>query len=215
MKLNIEKNQIRVDQAKSKLDKLTLISDIEGIVLYDKLWTSGKKVREGDVVWANMPIIQIPDLSAMQVKLEVCEAVYKRIANDQHMEVVVDAFPDIRLTGKVKNKAPVGRPVKEKSEVKVFDVVASLDSLSLNIQPGLGVTCDILVKSVPDTIVIPLISLFDEDSLKVVYIAENERFTRRVVSVSEHNNKEAIIGSGIDGNEILALMKPPNSLINP
>ncbi len=215
MKLKIDQFKNRVDRARSKLDKLTLTSEIEGIVIYDKLYTTEKKVREGDIVWANMPIIQIPDLSAMQVKLEVSEADYKRIVKDQLLELVVDAFPEIRLSGRIKYKAPVGKPVNEDSEVKLFDVTASLDSSSLNIQPGLGVTCNILVKNVPDTIVVPVISLFTEDSIKIVYVADNERFIRKIVSVSDYNNREAIIGKGLDGHEILALMKPPESLVNP
>jgi hypothetical protein len=149
----------------------------------------------------------------MQVKLEVSEADYKRLAIDQTMEIIVDAFPDIHLPGRIKNKTPVGKPVSEKSDVKVFEVTASVDSSSLNLQPGLGVTCNVLVKSIPDTLVIPVISIFEEDSLKVVYIADNERFIKKNVTVADYNNKEAVITSGLKYNEILALRKPPESLI--
>lgn len=215
MSLKIAQFENRVDQARSKLDKLTLRSDTEGVVIYDKLWTSGKKVREGDVVWGNMPIIQIPDLSAMQVKLVVSESEYKRIVLDQILEISVDAFPEISLSGKIKYKAPVGKAVNKESEVKRFDVCASLDSSLLHIQPGLGVTCNILVKNIPDTIVVPVISLFSEDSLKIIYVADNLSFNKIVVSTADYNNKEAIIEKGLDGNEVIALVKPPESLINP
>jgi RND family efflux transporter MFP subunit len=214
MSLKIDQFENRVDQARAKMDKLTLISDIEGIVVFDKLWTSGKKVREGDIVWGNMPIMQIPDLSEMQVKLCVCESDYRRIVKDQEFELTVDAFPEIVLSGRIKNKAPVGKAVHKDSEVKLFDVTASLDSSSLNIQPGLGVSCNILVRSLPDTIVVPVISLFKDDSLQFVYVAENERFRRSIVSVATSNHKEAIIEKGLHGDEILALVKPPESLIN-
>jgi len=214
-KLRIEQNVNRVDQAKSKLDKLILTSDIGGIVIYDKSWTTNKKVREGDIVWANAPIIQIPDLTAMQVKLEVSEADYKRLANDQIMEIVVDAFPDIHLSGRIKNKEPVGKPISEKSDVKVFGVTATLDSSSLILQPGLGVTCNVLVRNIPDTIVIPVISLFEEDSIRVVYIADNERFIKKTVTIADYNNEEAVITSGLKYHEIVALRKPPESLIKP
>jgi multidrug efflux pump subunit AcrA (membrane-fusion protein) len=214
MKLKIVQQENKVNRIKSKLNKLTLTSDIEGIVVYQKLWGSGKKVREGDMVWGIMPILEIPDLSGMQVKLEVGEAEYKRLAIDQAMEIIVDAFPDIKLSGKIKHKAPVGKPVKEKSEVKVFEVTASLDSSALSIQPGLGVTCDIIVKSVQDTIVVPMVSLYDEDSLKVVYVADHNIFVRKTVNVTDHNNKEAIIIEGLKVGEVLALMKPPESLIS-
>jgi HlyD family secretion protein len=212
-KLRIEQNVNRVEQAKSKLDKLILISEIEGFVIYDNSWMTNKKIKEGDIVWANAPIIEIPDLTAMQVKLEVSEADYKRLANDQIMEIVVDAFPDIHLSGRIKNKEPVGKPISEKSDIKVFNVTASVDSASLILQPGLGVTCKVLIKNVPDTIVIPVISLFEEDSLKVVYIADNERFIKKNVTIADYNNEEVVITSGLKYHDILALRKPPESLI--
>ncbi len=215
MKLKIEQNANRVDQAKSKLDDLILISDIEGIVIYDMSWITEKKVREGDVIWANLPIIEIPDLSAMQVKLEVSEADYKRLATDQTMEIIVDAFPDIHLYGRIKNKAPVGKPVSEKSNVKIFEVTASLDSAYQKLQPGLGVTCKVQVRIIPDTLVIPVISLFEEDSMKVVYVADNEKFIKKNVTIADYNNEEVVITSGLKCNEILALRKPPDSLIKP
>jgi multidrug efflux pump subunit AcrA (membrane-fusion protein) len=214
MKLKIDQNKNRVDQAEMKLNRLTITSTTEGCVIYEKSWTSGVKFREGDVVWGNMSILKIPDLTAMQVKLEVSESDYKRLAISQPMKISLDAFPNIELTGLIKSKAPVGKPVKEKSNVKCFEVIASLDSTSFSIQPGLGVTCEVLVNSITDTIVVPVVSLFDEDSTKIVYLVENNRFTKRAVSVSEYNNKEAVITAGLTGLETLALMKPPESLIN-
>jgi len=85
---------------------------------------------------------------------------------------------------------------------------------TFTMQPGLGVTCDVLVKSVPDTIVVPVVSLFDDDSAKVIYVAEKGRFTKQKVSVSDVNHREAIIRDGLNGGEIIALMKPPESLID-
>ncbi len=214
MKLKIDQQEIRVDHALTKLNKLTITATVEGCVIYEKSWISETKIREGDITWGNLPIVKIPDLKSMQVKLEVSEAHYKRVATDQTMKITVDAFPEIELTGKVKFKAPVGKPVKEKSNVKLFEVTASIDSATFTIQPGLGVTCDVLVKSVPDTIVVPVVSLFDDDSVKVVYVAENRRFIKKEVSVSDYNSVEAIIREGLTGRETVALMKPPESLIN-
>ena len=149
----------------------------------------------------------------MQVKLEVSEADYKRLAIDQTMEIIVDAFPDIHLYGKIRNKAPVGKPISEKSDVKVFEVTASLDSTKLSLQPGLGVTCNVQVRNTSDTLVIPVISLFEEDSMKVVYVADNEKFIKKNVTVADYNNEEAVITSGLKYHDILALRKPPGSLI--
>ena len=214
MKLRITQQQNQVDQTERQLGGLILTAGVEGIVIYAISWVSGVKVREGDVVWADMPIIQIPDMSRMHVKMEVRESVYKRLAIDQAVTISVDAYPDIVMEGRIKYKAPVGKPVIRDSEVKIFEVTASLDSSSLEIQPGLAVTCDVLVKSILDTIVVPVVTLFDQDSIKIVYVAENDGFIIKEITVSEYNNTEAVIKRGLKGNEILALMKPPESLIH-
>ncbi len=214
MKLQITQKQNQVDRLEWQLGTLILTADVEGIVVYARSWQSGVKVREGDVVWADMPIIQIPDLSRMHVKMQVSESVYKRLVIDQAVTHSVDAYPDIILTGRIKYKAPVGKPVKRDSEVKIFEVTASIDSLSVEIQPGLAVTCDVLVNSIQDTIVVPVVTLFDQDSIKVVYVAENNGFIEKEISVSEYNNTEAVIKSGLKGNEILALVRPPASLLH-
>jgi RND family efflux transporter MFP subunit len=213
MKMKIMQQENQVDRAREQLDKLTLTADVEGIVLYALSWQSGIKIREGDVVWADMPIVNIPDVREMQVKLEVNEADYKRLAINQDLAVRVDAFPDKILAGKIKYKAPVGQPVKRGSEVKVFEVTASLDSPSVALQPGLGVTCEVMVKRIQDTLIVPVIALFEEDSTKVVYVLEDNKFIKKVVKVSEYNSKQAIITEGLRANEVIALMKPPESII--
>jgi len=213
MKLKVAQQKNQVDRAKDQLNKLILTADVEGIVLYAQSWQTDAKIREGDIVWAVMPIIQIPDLREMQVKLFVGEADYKRLAVDQVLNISVDAFPEIVLTGKIKYKAPVGKPVKRDSEVKVFDVTVCLDSSSIDLQPGLGVTCEVMVSRIQDTIVVPLVSLFDEDSIKLVYVSADKGFIKKEVKVSEYNNKEAVITGGLRGNEVIALMRPPESLI--
>ncbi len=108
MKLKIEQQQIQVEQTRSQLDKLIMTSSLDGIVLYSNSWTSGEKIREGDIVWGNMPIVQIPELSSMQVKLSVSEAEYKRLAKKQKMDIRVDAYPDIHLRGRSNLKLPSG-----------------------------------------------------------------------------------------------------------
>ena len=77
MKLKIDQQKNQVDRAEDQLNKLILTSDVEGIVLYAKSWSSDSKIREGDVVWIGLPIIEIPDLTQMQLKLSVSEADYK------------------------------------------------------------------------------------------------------------------------------------------
>ncbi len=212
MEMKIKQAENNVARIKDKLDKLVLKSNTAGMVIYAKQWR-GNKLREGDIVWGSMTIIQIPDMSKMLIKLTVNETHFKRIEKDQNINITIDAFPDIKLTGKITKKTPVGKPIKEDSNVKVFEVFASIDSSDFTIQPGLSITCDVIKESVPDTIVVPLLAVFEKDSLKVVYITEGEKYKRQIVKLACKSDNYAVITEGLKGNEEIILTEPPEDLI--
>jgi len=213
MRTKIDQARNRVDRTKTELDKLWLKTDVAGMVTYAVLWTSGVKVREGDVVWSVMPIITIPDMSGMQVKLTVNETHFKRIEKDQEVRITLDAFPDIRLNGVITKKTPMGKPVKKNSEVKEFEVYASIDSTGFSIQPGISVTCDVIVNAVPDTIVIPLMALFEQDSSKIVYLAKDGQYCQQAVECGGNSDNHAIIAAGLQPDDVIALGPPAEDLL--
>ena len=180
---------------------------------YGILWSTGNKIKEGDIIWGRMPIIKIPDMSKMQIKLTVNEAHFKRIDKNQNVEISIDAFPDIQLTGKIILKTPMGKPIKKKSKVKMFDVFASIDSSEFTIQPGLSITCDVILESIPDTIVVPLLAVFEKDSSKIVYISEGGKFKRQTVNLACNSENFAVISEGLNENEEIILSEPPEDLI--
>jgi HlyD family secretion protein len=213
MKLKIQQAENKVNNIKSRLDLLTVKSDVEGMVIYSMLWTSHEKVRIGDIVWQMMEIMKIPDMSGMTIKCFANETHYKQIEKDQKIDVVLDAHPEIRLSGKIRSKASVGKPVKEKSKVKQYEVSAMLDSAEFVITPGLTVNCTVYISEVPDTIVVPVVSVFDYDSSKVVYVATGNKYSRQIVNTGQSSTKEIIISSGLHEGESIALVQPPLSLI--
>jgi HlyD family secretion protein len=192
-------------RAKAKLDKLVLLAELPGLVQYELNWNTGLKPREGDIVWNQMPIVKIPDLSKLQIKLTVNDTKYKQIENNQTVRIDVDAMPEIHLTGKVTKKLPVGRPISRESKIREFDIYCSIDTLSAPLQPGLSVTCDVIVDVIPDTLVIPTCALFDRDSTKIVYAQEKGKFVSRVVKVAKNNSSYAVISKGLTENDVITL----------
>ena len=183
------------------------------MVTYAILWSTGSIIKEGDIVWAGMPLINIPDLSEMQVKLTVNETHFKRIDKDQHVDLTLDAFPEVSLTGKIRNKTPMGKPIKEGSQVKVFEIFSSVDSTDFKLQPGLSITADVILEIIQDTIVVPLSAVFELDSSKIVYVSEGEKFKRQTVKIARKSDNYAVISEGIGQNDEVILIEPPEQLI--
>jgi HlyD family secretion protein len=213
MEMKIKQAENNVAREKEKLDKLVLKSNISGIVIYATSMTSGNKIRVGDIVWGNLPIIEIPDLSKMTIKLTVNESDFKLIEKDQNINVTIDAHPDSKLTGKITKKTPMGKPIKKDSKVNFFEVFASIDSLNIKIQPGLSITCDILLESIPDMVVVPLLAVFGKDSLKTVYITKGNKYLKQNVKLSHHNDNYAVISEGLKENDEITLSEPPENLV--
>jgi HlyD family secretion protein len=213
MELKIKQQQNKINRAQDQLNKLILTSQVDGMVVYATSWQTGNKVAEGDDVWWNMPLLEIPQMGEMQAKLLVNETHFKQIEKGQDILLGIDAMPDINLSGKIKKKAPVGKPIKRGSQVKYFEIISSLDSTEFSVQPGLSVTCDVYIHRIADTLVVPMVSVFEEDSLKVVFVEKGKKYRRQIVDVALGNNKFAVISSGLTGAELITTTRPPESLI--
>jgi HlyD family secretion protein len=215
MELQIERRERRASTTKEQLDKLTLRAPQAGLALRAASYTTvNATVQEGDQVWGNMPLVTIPDLSEMKVKILASEATYKRINLNDSIEYSFDAMPGNYARGKIISKAPVGKPVKENSKVKFFEIEASVDTAFVLPKPGLTVSCKVIILNIKDTIVVPQLAIFDEDSIKVVYVKQSDGYERRQIKTGASSPKNAVVIAGLSGKESLSLIKPSSTLIN-
>ncbi len=221
-RITMQKNRIQVIQ--QQINSLTMVSPADGIVVHvvapmmmfmssSGMGTLGGKIEKGSKVWSNMSVLQIPDLKTMQVSVEVPETDYKRIEEKQDVVILVDAATNLETTGKVKRKSLAGKNVEEKSLIKTYEVIVSVDSCHLKMKPGLSARCRIIIDYVKDTIVVPAAAIFVKDSSKIVYVAAGHEFIPTTVETGLSNSSMTIISKGLKGNETIALMEPPHKLI--
>ena len=220
-RIMMQKNRIKVFQ--DQVNSLTLVSPGDGIVIHyesrilrfmgNGVGTFGGKIEEKSSVFSTMPVLQFPDMKEMQVSVEVPEADYKRIQNGQKVFIRVEASANLNTTGKIKRKTLAGKPNEEKPAIKTYEVIISVDSCHLKMKPGLSASCRIIVDHVKDTIVVPTTAIYSRDSLKIVYVAENEKFIPVIVETGLSNNSKSIISKGLSGNETIALIEPPYNLV--
>ncbi|HET9570049.1 MAG TPA: efflux RND transporter periplasmic adaptor subunit [Bacteroidales bacterium] len=213
MELQIQNRENRLASMMDMIDMMTIKASQSGMVVRAISWQTGNKVQEGDHVYANMPIINIPDMTEMKVKIQASEASYKRININDLVEYTFDAMPGNTASGKILSKAPVGRPISRKSKVKFFEVEASMESWKELPTPGLSVSCNIILQRVKDTIVVPQIAIFEEDSMKMVYVKHSGGFEKRQIEIGPSSPKLAVISRGLTGKESLSLNKPSSAKI--
>lgn len=204
----------RLESAKKQLDELKLTAPKDGMATRAIHWVTRRKVLPTDPVWNRMPLVIIPELDKMKVIISATEGEYKRINVNDSVLYSFDAMPDNKAWGKIQKKAPIGQPVKENSKVKMFEIEASVDKSLLIPGPDLTTRCKIILKHIRDTIVIPQICIFEEDSLNFVYVQKAKTFEKRQITIGTTSVKEAIVTAGLKRNEKIAIVKPENELIN-
>jgi len=116
-------------------------------------------------------------------------------------------------SGKILKKAPVGQPYKQDSKVKFFEIEASIDSVLTMPEPGYTANCRIILKQSKNVISVPQIAIFEEDSMKVVFVQGKRGFERRQVLTGLSSPKESVITNGLAEGEIVSLTRPNQSLV--
>ena len=213
LEMRIKQFESRVERSKQKLESLVLTAPKNGIVLIASNMITGNKITIGDMVWDNVLIASIPESEKMRVKLLASEGNFKRIEIHDSVFFSFDAQPENYAWGKITIKSPVGQPVKKNSSVKMFELEASIDSSLVQTEPGFSANCKIVLDRVPDTIVVPQVSIFEKDSMKVVYVQKKDGYELRQVITGKSSPERAIITKGLKRNEIISLIEPSSGLI--
>lgn len=211
--LRIKQSENQIAYMKTNLDKLVLTAPQDGLALRMQAPMGNGKFKEGDNAYPGMPIVEIPDLSLMRVKIQANETAYKRMNVGLPVEYTFDGMPGNKAYGKITMKSVVGNPISRNSKIRVFDILASVDSCHTLPGAGLSANCRVVINHLPDQFVVPNIALYDEDSVRVVYVKASKGFERREVNVGMQSAKSSVVAAGLYGGEALALIKPKSKLI--
>ena len=206
---NIERIKRNMDDEQKKLESLSIRAPRDGIAIRAKRWPwSSAMWTIGDNAWDGRTIITLPDFDEMKVIFHAKETEYKRLQIGDSIMYTFDAMPQNRAWGHITKMASIGQTRTEGSQVKTFEIEATIDSLLSPVEPGLSVRCHIYLRHIPDTIVVPTISIFDKDSLKVVYVQKGRKHEERIVTIGLSSPKTTIVSEGLKEGETISLIKP-------
>ncbi|NOU60168.1 efflux RND transporter periplasmic adaptor subunit [Marinifilum caeruleilacunae] len=212
-RLKIKQAEMQLTSSKQLMDQLTIKASSDGIALRARRYGDGPFLVEGDAVWRRKPIVKISNNSEFLVKFKLPEGVYKAINKDNPITGVISSIPKSKLSGKISQKAPVGKPISKESKVKVFDVSATIDSINMTPKPGLTVICDVFTQKMDSALAVPLVAIHKSDSSQYVYTKRKNKFVKREIKISYKSASLAVIEAGIKEGDVISLHKPDNRSI--
>ncbi|MEX0986139.1 MAG: efflux RND transporter periplasmic adaptor subunit [Bacteroidales bacterium] len=214
----------QIQRTRDELKQLIITTPMEGKVLRVEVptryfmssqgfGTIGGKLTEGSLALPNMKILEIPDMSKMQVIAELSENNYKRTEEGQKVIIRVDVKDNLVTTGVIKRKMLAGKQQNRDSKVKIYEALIEIDSCHTRLNPGLNAACEIILNELSDTLVIPAIAVFQEDEKKFVFVREGKKFRKTFVETGTLNSTYNVIASGLPADSYIALGRPPGGKI--
>jgi HlyD family secretion protein len=146
---NLAQARAQLSQAQVNLTYTKILSPIDGVVI-------SRSVDVGQTVAASLAAPTIftlaGDLKAMQVDTSVAEADVGKLAPGMEASFVVDAFPDERFKGTIRQ---IRNAPQTQQNVVTYDAVIDVKNPELKLRPGMTANVTVVYADRPDVLKVP------------------------------------------------------------
>lgn len=209
---------IQMQVAKTNIENMTLRAPLDGIVSVKEnrdstggFFTTGMvlpEYRAGDLTWPGRPLVEVFDVSQMEVQAKISESDRANVNPNQPVEVTVDAHPGITYSGKVKAVAGLAsRNMWSASSQKRFDASFQLDRADEKLRPGVSATLLIHGLKLDNVLYLPPQCLFEKDGKQYVYKKVGSGFEPLEIQV-KYRTADRVVVEGVQQGMEVALVNP-------
>jgi len=210
LELSIRQKEIDLEQAKKKLNDLKedlndyyITAPFSGIL-------STLNIKKGDLIASNQIIgTIITNQKISNISLNEIDVAQVKVG--QTAILTFDAFPDLKIKGKVLEISTVG---KEEQGVVSYDVKISLEKENKEIKPGMSVNAEIIVDRKENVLLVPNSAIKSDGMGKYVEVIKNYEIKRRnsfkPVAISQNLIEKRYIKTGISNDEFTEILEGLN-----
>ena len=173
---DIEQQQLK-EFIKQK-DKTVIRAGQDGVVAYanDSLVRlEPPDPRRRDGLLASAQSSRLPDMTKMQVKLNIHESLIKKIKVGQKAEIRIESFPSIVFEGTVTSVSQLADSTRPwmNGGVKQYPTVVKLDDLkSQEVKPGMTAEAKVLVGVLENVLVVPVQAIAEHKGEFFAFVAK-------------------------------------------
>lgn len=203
--LEVEQARINVQQAQDDIDKLTIFSEADGLVVYKQVWEGGSwgKLKVGYSPWRGMALMEIPTQSKMKVSVQIDEIDISKVAVDQNVDITLDAVSDTIFTGQVKTIAALANK-DNRSKKNVFDIEIFMNEFDERLKPGMTAQCRIIIDEIDDVLSVPIDAVITQENKTLVYNKDGDPVE---ITTGEANSDFIIVREGLQEGDEIRLQK--------
>lgn len=206
---------VEINRAQAEIDLKKIESDVallriaapqDGIVIYGDNWANNRKIQVGDNIFPGMPVVELPDLSTMQVIGLVYDTELSLLSKGMRCTFSLDAAPGPTYQGVVLSLTSVASRKGFASQQKVFRAVIQPDKVDPTVmKPGMTSRVMFGIKLADKTTTIPreYLGLDSEGRYYVLKKTDKKQAARQIVEVGEFGDELVEIRSGLSSSDSL------------
>jgi multidrug resistance efflux pump len=194
-----------------QLLKCSIRAQKPGLVVYggasnEGYYGNNDQIREGAAVRERQPLITVPDMSKMAVRVKVHESYIQKISKGLRAKIQVDAYPNKKLDGEVTKVAllPDSQNRWMNPDLKVYQTTVTIAGAHDWLKPGMSAKVEILVHELKDVIYVPLQAVSESNGKHYCQVINGDS-ERREVQLGEFNDEFIEIKSGLRLGEKVSL----------
>jgi len=207
--INYRQISERVQGLQNLFEQLEITAPKAGILTYFKFpW--GEIIKTGSKVGPyNSTIATIPEMTNLISRTFINEIDISKVKVGQNVSLGIDAFPDKKLTGKVVTVANIGQAMPN-SDAKVFEVKIKIFGKDRELKPSMTTSNAIEAGTFNDTLMVATDAVFENDSLKFIYVGK-EKPVKQIVWLGDENENNILIRKGLKLGDVVWLTEPENA----
>jgi HlyD family secretion protein len=143
----------------------------------------------------------------MVVETRVRETDVHKVERNQNVSVRVEAYPELKLSGKVALIGTLAQEERERRATKYFSVKVQLLESEPRLRPGMTARVEIEVEQRRQALYVPLEAVFEREGRPVVFLPGRKPRPREVV-LGPSNADFVVIERGLSRGERVLLRDP-------
>ena len=208
------RQKLTADRARQNIDILVVKASIAGTVAVREnmdaaggFFFSGMTLppyRVGDSVFSGRPVIDVFDLSSLEIKATVNEQERVNVSARQPAVVTSNAVPGESFKAVVTAVAGLGRPDRNAGPLRQFEVTLELEQPDARLRPGTSVQVVVQGKTVENALQLPRQAIFEKGGKPIVYVrgAGPTGFDSREIKILYRTESRVALDGLAEGTEV-------------
>jgi HlyD family secretion protein len=205
LEIQRDRAQAAMRHAEENAEKMAVHARIAGLVVLRSVFKGNGmgEVQEGEEVRAGLPILDVVDPTAMQVRARINQVDVHGLRPGQAAEIRLDAYPEKVLAGRLEQVFPIGAVSSLSDKVRSFTAIVSIRDTDPVLMPDLSAAVDVEVERIAGAVVAPRDAVRSDGGRSMVRARNGSGFEDRQVTTGPANDVEVVIASGATAGTVV------------